>query len=425
MLRLVRTDTGADTQVLFVVRDDDRPSQILYGLPFTTYQAYNDWGGKSVYDWNSSGANTVAGSPRAVSVSFDRPYGQVWNPYVHDWWSRTDYQSVFWLERMGYDVSYISNTDLERTPALASQHALYFAGAHDEYWSAAMRTALETARGAGKSLFFSGSNDVYWKIRYQASPSGALDRTMTVYKTRRAGRRIRAASRRAPGVTRPAPTSRRTRLIGQQYIGDNDTQFFPLVVPAAEGSNRIWRFTGLDNQAAGTLTVIGTGLVGWEWNARVANGQEPAGVQSWSASPVTGGLIQNNGAFTTPGTATVGSTKYTAASGAQVVNTGTNFWGRGLALDAEGSGEPDLRIQQATANVLLDMGATPSTPITGIVLSSTWPPAIASTTPADGGTLAGRTVPATVTFNRPMDATSITASTFTLTGPGGEPSPRR
>ena len=47
-------------------------------------------------------------------------------------------------------------------------------------------------------------------------------------------------------------------------------------------------------------------LVGWEWNARVANGQEPAGVQSWSASPVTGALIQNNGAFTTPGTATVG-----------------------------------------------------------------------------------------------------------------------
>src|SRR4029453_12999875 len=102
VLRLVRTDTGADTHVLFVVRDDDRPSQVLYGLPFTTYQAYNDWGGKSVYDWNSSGANTVAGTPRAVSVSFDRPYGQVWNPYVHDWWTRTDYQAVFWLERMGY-----------------------------------------------------------------------------------------------------------------------------------------------------------------------------------------------------------------------------------------------------------------------------------------------------------------------------------
>ena len=128
MLRLVRNDTGADTHVLFVVRDDDRASQVLYGVPFTTYQAYNDWGGKSIYDWNSSGANTVAGAPRAVSVSFDRPYGQVWNPWVHDWWARTDYQAVFWLERMGYDVAYISNTDLERTPALASQHAVVLRG---------------------------------------------------------------------------------------------------------------------------------------------------------------------------------------------------------------------------------------------------------------------------------------------------------
>jgi hypothetical protein len=97
LLRLVRTDTGADSHVLFVVRDDDRASQVLYGVPFTVYQAYNNWGGKSVYDWGSTGANTVAGTTRAVSVSFDRPYAQVWNPYLRDWWSRTDYQTVFWL----------------------------------------------------------------------------------------------------------------------------------------------------------------------------------------------------------------------------------------------------------------------------------------------------------------------------------------
>jgi hypothetical protein len=419
LLRLVRTDTGADTHVLFVVRDDDRASQVLYGLPFTTYQAYNDWGGKSTYDWNSSGANTVAGTPRAVSVSFDRPYGQVGNPYVHDWWSRTDYQTVFWLERMGYDVAYVSNTDLERTPALASQHPVYIAGAHDEYWSAAMRTALESARGAGKSLLFSGSNDVYWKVRFQASPTGALDRIMTVYKTTQSGPAdpsgIPTGTWRDPaGANKPE-----NGLVGQQYVGDNDTQYFPLTVPAAEGSNRIWRYTGLDHQPDGTFTQIGSSIVGWEWNARVANGQEPAGVVSWTASPVTGALIQNNGAFTTPGTATAGSTKYTAASGAQVVNTGTNFWGRGLALDTDGNGEPDLRIQQATTNILLDMGATPSTPHTGIVVSTNWPPSVSSTNPADGASMPGRTLPTTATFNRPMDATSITTSTFTLTGPGG------
>ena len=49
---------------------------MVYGLPVSTYQAYNKWGGKSLYTFNSSGDVTVAGTPRAVKVSFDRPYDQ-------------------------------------------------------------------------------------------------------------------------------------------------------------------------------------------------------------------------------------------------------------------------------------------------------------------------------------------------------------
>ena len=54
--------------------------------------------------------------------------------------------------------------------------------------------------------------------------------------------------------------------------------------------------------------------------------------------------------------------KYTAASGALVVTTGTNHWNRGLALNADGVGEPETRIQQTTTNILEDMGAIPQTP---------------------------------------------------------------
>ena len=102
----------------------------------------------------------------------------------------------------------------------------------------------------------------------------------------------------------------------------------------------------------------------------------------------------------------MGSTKYTAASGSQVVNTGTNFWGRGLALDTDGQGEPDLRIQQATTNILLDMGATPTTPHTGITCR---PPGRRPScrrsrpTPA---TSAGRTQPVTATFT-PRDGPDV------------------
>ena len=50
----------------FVVRDDSRIASFLYQQPVLTYAAYNNWPegtskGKSLYNFNSSGANTVSG----------------------------------------------------------------------------------------------------------------------------------------------------------------------------------------------------------------------------------------------------------------------------------------------------------------------------------------------------------------------------
>ena len=179
---------------------------------------------------------------------------------------------------MGYDVGYISNTDLERTPAMASQHPVYFAGAHDEYWSAAMRTSLESARGAGKSLFFSGSNDVYWKIRFESSPTGALDRTMTVYKTTQSGPAdpsgIPTGTWRDPaGANKPE-----NALIGAHVHRRQRHAVLRADGPGRRGQQPHLAVHRPGHPAAGTQTIIGTMLVGWEWNARFANGQEPAGV---------------------------------------------------------------------------------------------------------------------------------------------------
>src|SRR5207248_3382295 len=160
-------------------------------------------------------------------------------------------------------------------------------------------------------------------------------------------------------------------LTGIMYVGDNDNTYLPLAVSAVEDADRIYRYTPLASQPAGTSTRLGTGLVGWEWEARVDNGQEPAGLKTLATSPVSGELIQNNGANYNPsGSTSVNMVKYTAASGALVFSTGTNHWNRGLAPNAAGVGEPDSRIQQITTNVLADMGATPQTPSTNIVLDA-------------------------------------------------------
>jgi len=47
LLRLVRADNAADTHVLLAIRDDARPSDVLYGVGFSTYEAYNNYGGRS------------------------------------------------------------------------------------------------------------------------------------------------------------------------------------------------------------------------------------------------------------------------------------------------------------------------------------------------------------------------------------------
>ena len=101
LLRVTRRDTGRNTHVLLVVRDDGRDAEVLYGIPDTSYQAYNYWGGKSLYDDKSTGVQTVAGTARAVKVSFDRPYEPPHDDILRDWYTRADYPTVSWLEKRG------------------------------------------------------------------------------------------------------------------------------------------------------------------------------------------------------------------------------------------------------------------------------------------------------------------------------------
>jgi len=62
--------------IIFVVKNDEVKADILFQLPVNTYQAYNYWGGKSLYDF-SSGNELPWGSSEgkhASKVSFNRPY---------------------------------------------------------------------------------------------------------------------------------------------------------------------------------------------------------------------------------------------------------------------------------------------------------------------------------------------------------------
>ena len=288
LAKLVREDNNTESQILFVVRHDGGHADVLYRVPDTTYQAYNNYGGRSSYDWNSSGDPTVSGTSRAVKVSFNRPYKQVFTTQ-RDFYTFTDVEGVSWLEQQGYDVDYASTLDVENGQAVLTDHKVAVSGAHDEYVPQSVRNAMTNARNAGTSLAFLGANAVYWRVRFESQPRhGRREPHAGDLQDHAERHRPTRSARPAPGVIRPARTRRRTRCSASQYIGDNEGAWFPMKVSAAEGQNRFWRHTGFANLAPGTFDTLGQYLVGWEWDARVANGLEPAGVQTLSSTPVDG-----------------------------------------------------------------------------------------------------------------------------------------
>ena len=202
LARLTESVGGKQSYIIFVVRDDDHQHDVLFQLPVTTYQAYNAWGGKSVYDFNS-GASEPWGATagiRASHVSFDRPYAR--NPYnpagygtgAGEYLTNVqpvgridgagwDYNMVRWLEREQYDVRYITNLDTHRSPAMLLATEVFLSQGHDEYWTWEMRDNVEAARDAGTDLAFFASNTAFYQIRFEPGPTTAVpDRVMVVYK---------------------------------------------------------------------------------------------------------------------------------------------------------------------------------------------------------------------------------------------------
>ncbi len=358
----------------FVIRNDNDRADILYQQSVTTYQAYNNYGGKSLYTHNSSLCLTDAEAPRAVKVSFDRPY----NAPMDDPSSffRAEYPMVRWLESQGYWVTYSTDLDTHRsgTPGHVNallQHRVFLSVGHDEYWSAEMRAAVLQARDAGVNLGFFSANTSFWKIRLEPDPwTKTPDRVMVAYKTTESGpvdpSGTPTGTWRDPGGANQPENA----LLGVQYVGDDDTLFFPLRVPAEMANDHIYRNTGLQNMKPGTYVDIGRQLVGWEWDAVVDNGHTPAGLVILAASPTSGEILEDAGRSSHPGITYTNVTRYTAKSGAMVFASGTIQWSWGLAVY-----EPDRRIQQITYNVLSDMSVQPATPAASLILDSQAPAA--------------------------------------------------
>jgi hypothetical protein len=149
---------GAVGSVPLIVRQSTAApaSAVLVQVPVNTWEAYNRWGGKSLYQFGTS--------MHAFEVSFDRPFDQ---QVFHDMVTELELPWVRFLERNGIDVSYQTDADTDRAPGSLLHHRLVFAIGHDEYWTQRMRGAFNRALALSTNLMF-GSDSGDWRMRYAA-----------------------------------------------------------------------------------------------------------------------------------------------------------------------------------------------------------------------------------------------------------------
>ncbi len=172
LLKLV--STRGQSWVPLTVRNDSSNAPVLVMNAVTTWLAYNDWGGHSLY----FGPNNDA-AKRSTVVSFDRPYN--WavrtdiDPAGYDvccGFLATELGYVTLIERLGLDVAYTTDVDVQEHPEQLRRHNMVVSLGHDEYWSVQKRDAVEAARDHGVNLVFLGPNAVYWRIRLEPSTLG-------------------------------------------------------------------------------------------------------------------------------------------------------------------------------------------------------------------------------------------------------------
>ncbi|WP_371779421.1 N,N-dimethylformamidase beta subunit family domain-containing protein [Streptosporangium subroseum] len=162
LLRL-DADTGAGRYVPVTVRSASTRGRLVVVNAVTTWQAYNDWGGRSLY------RGPGGFEDRSRAVSFDRPYDTSGARLFLD----MERDAIEVAERSGVPLAYVTSRELDDDPHILDGATGLISLGHDEYWSAHMRRTVEAARDRGTNLAFLGANAVYWRIRFARTPLGA------------------------------------------------------------------------------------------------------------------------------------------------------------------------------------------------------------------------------------------------------------
>lgn len=261
-----------------VVTDPQNNGDILIKLSTNTYQAYNQWGGSSLY-----GSETGL---HADIVSFDRPT----KSQFYDW----EYYYVVWVEQFAekhnLKIDYATNYDFYANPDIANNYALLMSLGHDEYWSQEEFDAYyNRIFKQGKNTMFLSGNTAYWRVRYGDLHSSGEGRQLICYKNSlikegEMGKRnfdpitfTKQGALKSTGLFRGAIGFPENRLMGvgyESYFKDKNLRFtykVKNIIP--------WIFEGTNLKIGDKLADV----IGYEWDNTSLFYQDIPGLTEYNA----------------------------------------------------------------------------------------------------------------------------------------------
>lgn len=226
-------------------------------LATTTWNAYNDWGGPSLYT-----GGTKVSFERPLARGFldkPQPMRRKMQPepdrealWYFEWaeplglsvwsggagWATWERDFVGWAESNGYELDVATSEDLEQHPDVLDGHRLFLSVGHDEYWSRGMRQTLDRFTEAGGNAAIFSGNTCFWQVRFDED-----GRSMTCFKYR-ADEDPVVGTADEQLVTGPWSDRRiawpETRTIGMTFTHGGYSRY-GLGVPAGSGAYTVWR----------------------------------------------------------------------------------------------------------------------------------------------------------------------------------------
>jgi len=317
-----------------------------------TWQAWNFYGGYDYYQGlGSCPPDVYPICSRARVVSYDRPYA------AEDGSGNflgLEYPLVRWAEQHGLDVTYATDLTVQEHPGYLLGHTVLLSLGHDECWSLGERQAAVAAYDRGANIVFFAASPVLRHVRTQPSPFGA-DRELVDYRDSAADPLDgKGNPRQVTGNEWSNPPSSWPEY---DFVGDTYAGFLEpglhVGFRVADASAWVFAGTGLRNGQ------VIPGVIASDVDKFDQAYGQPADDQILGHSPIPAGLGQTSiGAFFSD------MTYYTnAATGAGVLDTGTNNWIP--ALDDRTGCRPggiceSAMVQRITANILRLFGQGPA-----------------------------------------------------------------